>query len=506
MERFYKRKTPRKSAGESTSRKWIIWAALLALFLGALDALVMTAAMPTIIAELGGLHLYAWTYTSYFLARAVALPIFGKLSDMFSTKVLFLFSIVIFLTASIAAGCSPSMEFLVAARVFQGIGGGGIFALVYVVLSDVSTPEQRAKTISFASAVWGIASLIGPALGGFIVTWFSWRWIFFMNIPLGLCSLYGIASYFQEFRDKATGKNVDFLGAALLSGFILGLLTLIITGGRELEITSLPFVLLAFTTFIAGICFYLVELRAENPMLNFSFFKVPTYALGNILVFFASFAIFSLFAYAPILLQGALSQNPLQVSYAMLSLSLGWSVGALAAGRKMHQIGRKRATLIGAVLLVIGTGITLMFSRTTGIGECFIAFLIVGLGMGFVSLTTLLVVQNSVDQAHLGEATSFHQFARTMGGTMGVGLCGGIVTDRLITKLTVAGQNLPESLIQMLKESMANLFQVEFQAMVPSNKEALLQNAVLESVYLVLVIVFIASVINLGLSILLPNE
>ncbi len=491
---------------DSARRNWIIWAALLALFLGALDALVMTAAMPTIIAELGGLHLYAWTYTSYFLARAVALPIFGKLSDMYSTRLLFLFAIGLFLAASIAAGCSPSMEFLVVARVFQGIGGGGIFALVYVVLSDVSPPEQRAKTISFASAVWGVSSLVGPTLGGFIVTWFSWRWIFFINLPLGLFSFYGIASYFQEFRQKTTGKTLDLLGALLLSGFILGLLTLIMTGGRELPVSSLPYILIGIATIVSGICFYLVEGRAENPMLDFSFFKNPSYALGNVLVFFASFAIFSLFAYAPILLQGALSQTPLQVGYAMLSLSLGWSIGSLAVGRNMHWIGAKKATLIGTVLVVIGTGLTLLFSRTTTIGECFIAFLIVGLGMGFVSLTTLLVVQDSVEPADLGVATSFHQFSRTMGGTIGVGLCGGIVTDRLISELTTAGQRLPENLIGMLKESMANLFQKEFQAMVPDVMQALLQDAVLKGVYLALVIVFVVSLFNLGLSLLLPRK
>ena len=510
MERSVNRASPGTPAGErasrSASRSWIIWAALLALFLGALDALIMTAAMPTIIAELGGMHLYAWAYTSYFLARAVALPIFGKLSDMFSTKFLFLFAIGIFLAASIAAGCSPSMEFLVVTRVFQGIGGGGIFALVYVVLSDVSTPDQRAKTISLASAVWGIASLVGPTLGGFIVTWFSWRWIFFINIPLGLFSFYGVTAYFQEFREKAAGKRVDFSGAMLLSGSILGLLTLIMTGGRELEVLSLPYGLIALSTVVVGVCFYLVERRAENPMLNFSFFRIPAYALGNVLAFFASFAIFTLFAYAPVLLQGALHQTPLEVGYAMLSLSLGWSVGALAAGRKMHWIGRKRAAVTGALLLVIGTGITLGFSRTTGIVDCFVVFFIVGLGMGCVALSTLLVVQNSVVPAHLGEATSFHQFSRTMGGTLGVGLCGGLVTDRLISELTVAGQNLPESLIQMLKESMANLFQAEFQAMIPPHQEVLLQDAVLESVSIALVIVFVVSVINLGLSILLPKD
>ena len=492
--------------GDKVRRSWIIWAALLALFLGALDALVMTAAMPTIIAELGGLHLYAWAYTSYFLARAVALPIFGKLSDMYSTRLLFLFAIGLFLAASVAAGCSPTMEFLVVSRVFQGIGGGGIFALVYVVLSDVSAPEQRAKTISFASAVWGISSLIGPTLGGLIVTWFSWRWIFFINIPVGLFSLYGIASYFQEFREKTGGRSFDLLGALLLSTFILGLLTLIMTGGRELPVASLPYLLIAMATVASGIAFYLVEARAENPMLDFSYFKIPSYALGNILVFFASFAIFSLFAYAPILLQGALSQTPLQVGYAMLSLSLGWSIGALLVGRNMHLIGHKKASVIGAVLVATGTGLTLGFSRTTGLAECFIVFLIVGLGMGFVSLTTLLVVQDSVDKANLGVATSFHQFSRTMGGTIGVGLCGGIVTDRLIGELSAAGQKLPEDLILMLKESMANLFQPEFQALVPAGMQAMLQNAVLKGVYLALVIIFMVSVLNLGLSLLLPKR
>jgi len=487
-------------------RNWIIWSALLALFLGALDALVMSAAMPTIISELGGLHLYAWTYSAYFLARAVSLPIFGKLSDLYSSKVLMLISIALFIGASIAAGISPSMGFLVVTRVFQGLGSGGVFALVYVVLTDVSTPDQRAKTLSFASAVWGIASLVGPTMGGFVVTWFSWRWIFFINIPLGLVSLYGIAVYFREFREKATGKKIDLSGAFLLSLFILGLLTLIMAGGREFPVSSLPFILIAVVTVISGGCFFMVEMRAEDPMLDFRFFKYPSYALGNALVFFASFAIFSLFAYAPILLQGALSQTPLQVGYAMLSLSLGWSVGSLLAGRNMNRIGQKRAALIGAVLMVIGSGMTLGFSRTTGMTECFTAFLVVGFGMGFVSLTTLLVVQNSVRVSDLGVATSFHQFSRTMGGTMGVGLCGGIVTDRLLDGLSSARQNLPDVLIQMLKESMANLFDKEFQTMIPEGMETVLQDAVLNGVYITFIIVFGVSVINLGLTLFLPEK
>ena len=323
---------------------------------------------------------------------------------------------------------------------------------------------------------------------------------------MGLFSLFGVAVYFKEFRVKTAGKNLDILGAILLSGSILGLLTLIISGGRELPFTSLAYILTVIGTTVMTICFYRVEARAENPMLNFRFFVVPSYTLGNVLVFFASFAIFSLFAYAPIFLQGALSETPMQVGYAMVSLSIGWSIGSFLAGRNMARLGQKNWTIIGAVLVVLGTGMTLHFSLTTSMVECFTAFLIVGFGMGFVSLTTLLVVQDSVEQKDLGTATSFHQFSRTMGGTIGVGLCGGVVTERLVSELTLAGQKLPDNVIIKLKESTANLFQEEFQALIPPGMESILQNAVLNGVYYAFVIIFVVSLINFGISCFLPRK
>jgi len=493
-------------AGTDKSRIWIIGAALLSLFLGALDALVMSAAMPTIISELGGLHLYAWTYTAYFLSRAVSLPVFGKLSDLYSTKGLFLFSIGLFLISSIAAGASPSMGFLVAARVFQGIGGGGIFALVYVVLSDISTPADRAKTLSLASLIWGVASLVGPTLGGFIVTWCSWRWVFFINIPLGIPSIIGVTLFFKELRKKPAQSQIDFAGVTLLSGFILGFLTLIMVGGREFAWISPPIIIIGVVTCACGAGFYLAEKYAKDPILDFKFFRYPTFVIGNSLVFCASFSIFALFAYAPLFLQGTLSQTPLQVGYAMLSLSLGWSLGSIIAGRKMHWIGQKKATFIGVILMVIGTGLTLGFSRATTITHCFLTFQIVGLGMGFTTLSTLLIVQKSVKTKDLGVATSFHQFARTMGGTIGVGLCGGIVTARLISQLKTAGRQLPEPLIARLQDSMAILFQKEFQAQVPEGMTSILQDAVLNGVSLTFVIVFVVSIISVGLIPLLPRD
>ncbi len=183
---------------DAKRRFYIIIASLLALFLGALDALVMTAAMPTIVADLGGLHLYSWVYSAYLLARAVSLPVFGKLADIFRSRRLYIISICIFLLGSILAGLAQSMMQLILSRVLQGIGAGGNFALVYIVLADISSPEKRGKTLSLGSFIWGLASVLGPTFGGFVVTYFSWRWIFFVNVPLGAFSLLGIALYLVE--------------------------------------------------------------------------------------------------------------------------------------------------------------------------------------------------------------------------------------------------------------------------------------------------------------------
>ena len=211
----------------------MIAAALTALFLGALDALVMAAAMPTIVADLGGLALYSWVYSAYFLARAISLPIFGKLADLLRTKALFMASIAIFLFASLLAGLSENMPFLIFSRVLQGIGAGGNFALVYIVLTDVSPPDKRGKTLGLASFVWGAASLLGPTLGGFVVAYFSWRWIFFMNVPLALLSLAGLYFFLAEFREKRKKVHLDLAGVFFLSLAILCLLGIFLLGGRN---------------------------------------------------------------------------------------------------------------------------------------------------------------------------------------------------------------------------------------------------------------------------------
>ncbi|MGA9478115.1 MAG: MFS transporter, partial [Desulfobacterales bacterium] len=233
----------------------VIAAALMALFLGALDTLVMGSAMPTIVADMGGMELYSWVFSVYLLSRAVALPIVGKLADLYSSKHLFGFAIAIFLVGSLVAGLSTSMVQLILARVLQGVGAGAAFALVYTLLADIAAPGKRGKMMSIASFVWGLASVLGPPMGGFIVNYWSWRWIFFINLPLGFLSFLGIYLYFKETRVKKRRAALDLFGAATLTLTVLSLLTVFLMTGNHYRWLSLPIIGLLAVSLAGGVAF-----------------------------------------------------------------------------------------------------------------------------------------------------------------------------------------------------------------------------------------------------------
>ncbi len=498
-----------EQAIDQRARKLIIAAALLALFLGAMDALIMSAAMPTIVADLGGLHLYSWVYSTYFLSRAVSLPIFGKLADLYNNKRIFLISIAVFVASSVAAGFSTNMTFLIVARVFQGIGAGGNFALVYIVLADISPVQDRARTMSFASSIWGIASVLGPTLGGFIVTFLSWRWIFFINVPLGLLSMAGLAFFLVELREKKKSASIDLWGVVTLSTAILGLLTLFLVGGRSYGWLSPRIVLLVCVTVLSAVGFYYAERRAKEPILPLAFFKKRGFSMGNLAVFMSSFSIFALFAFAPIFIQGGLGKSPMQVGVAMLSLSLGWSVGSLILGQVSNRLGIKRAAVMGAILLISGCSLTLLFDVRTTMTTCFWVFMLTGLGMGFVTLATLVVVQNSVDVSDLGVATSSNQFARTLGGTVGVGICGGFMNAALWRAMhALAEQGLiPANEGAALKgNSFDALLHPEFQNQLTEGARAAFHTAIADSVWIVFLIVLLVAFVCLVFCALLPGN
>jgi EmrB/QacA subfamily drug resistance transporter len=471
----------------------------------------MAAAMPTVVADLGGLHLYSWVYSIYLLSRAVSLPIFGKLADILSAKTLYLAAIALFVLGSLAAGFAEGMEFLIACRALQGIGAGGSFALVYVVLTDISSPETRAKTLSLGSFIWGLASVLGPSMGAFIVAQFSWRWIFFINVPLGALSLAGVAFCLVETRAKKKGATIDYAGALSLSIAILGLLTMFLVGGQIHDWASMHVAALGLITVIAGYWFCRIEKQASDPILPLDFFMVRGFSTGNGAVFLSSFTIFALFAYAPLFVQSALGKSAMEVGTTVLALSLGWSIGSLLLGQIVDRIGTRNASIAGAVFLTAGCGLTLSFSTTTSLSTCFWVFLFVGTGMGFVALGTILVVQNSLSDLDLGVATASNQFSRTLGGTIGVGVGGGFFSLRFDDELdailkSVSSSDWPPAVASHAQQNPENLFRPEVQALLSSDMLQKLHDAVARSVLSVFWMVLVASILCLLLCLLLPRD
>jgi EmrB/QacA subfamily drug resistance transporter len=484
----------------------VVSAALMALFLGALDTLVMGAAMPTIVADMGGLELYSWVFSVYLLSRAVTLPIFGKLADLYSGKHLFGFAIAIFLAGSLVAGVSTSMVQLIVARVLQGVGAGAAFALVYILLADIAAPEKRGKMMSIASFVWGLASVLGPPMGGFIVNYWSWRWIFFINLPLGCLSFLGIYLYFKETRIKKRRVALDLFGAATLTSTVLSLLTVFLMTGNHYRWLSPPIFGLLAISLAGGVAFYYAEKHAADPILSIDFLGRSGFSSGNAAAFFSSFAIFSLSAFSPLFIQSALGKSPAEMGVAMIPLSLAWSGGALLCGQTAHRVKKRHYAVAGALFMLTGSGLAL--SGAPSIWLFSTALALAGVGMGFVSIASLLIVQDSLKTENLGAATASQQFARTLGGTIGVGISGSLLNARFIGKLSETGLvgNLPPGIGEQIRQNIEQIFRPDIQSLIPVDALKTLQETVGRGVSMVFWASTAASLLCLIFCLLLPRR
>lgn len=486
-------------------------AVLVGLFLGALDALIVGAAMPTIMSDLGGLHLYSWVFSAYLLTRAVSLPIFGKLSDLVATRKLYLAAIAIFVVSSLLSGAATTMAQLILFRSLQGIGAGGTFALAYIVVSDLSPPEKRGKMMGLISSVWGIASLLGPAMGGFIVTFLNWRWIFYINVPLGCFAMMGILFFLANTRTPKGTDSVDFLGAFTLTTGVLAFLTTFLLGGREYPWFSTQILGLLAVSLISAIGFYRAESVAQDPVLSVKFFANSRFSLSNGAAFLSSFAIFSLSSFGPMYIQGALLKTPAQLGLAMVPLSLAWSAGAFLCGQTIKPGTERLFSLAGSWLLMVAALWTLSFSTTTSLALCSTVFAVAGLGMGFVSVSTLLIVQNSLPPSDLGVATSSQQFARTLGGTLGIGISGSLVTSVLNERLGPLNPRAqlgpsPDTSPAELFRGVESLFQPEVLGLLASDAREAFQGTVVEGMLPVFAAVSLTSLLSLLCCFLLPRR
>jgi EmrB/QacA subfamily drug resistance transporter len=391
--------------------------------LGALEATVVGTAMPTIIATLGGLAHYSWVFSAYLLTSTASVPIWGRLSDLYGRRRMYLIGVTVFLVGSVFSGLSQSMVQLIVARAVQGLGAGAIIPLSMTIIGELYTLAERAKTQAVFSGVWGVASIAGPLVGGYLTDALSWRWVFYINLPFGLLCLLVIGIAYPPRRQTATVR-VDWAGAALLFAGVSALL-LALSGE-----TGATFVwLISAVVLLAG--FAVVERRAQEPILPIEMFRAPLIARTNLVAFLFGAAMFGAVAFIPLYLQGVLGATATQAGQVLTPLFLGWVATSIVAARLTVMVGYRPVALTGSLLLATGfVGLALLTPESSRM-QLLISCLVMGLGMGFAMLAMLLAVQHGVDRSRLGIATSLNQFSRSIGASVGVAAMGALMARAL---------------------------------------------------------------------------
>ena len=455
----------------------IIGGALLALILGVMDQSIVVTAGPSIIHSLsGGLTLYPWVFTAFILAQTVSMPILGKLSDTYGRKRFFIAGLLIFIAGSILSGASQSIQQLVAFRAIQGVGSGAFFSIGLAIIGSSVAPEERARVLGISGSVLGSGAIFGPTAGSYLVQSVGWRWIFYVNIPLGLAALLLIAVKLRESRAPAAKRSIDWLGAASLSGWVSLLLLALLNGG-----TTYPWYSWEEALFFAGFAillptFLLVEARVKDPILPLSLFKnrmisssVAT-QLARGAVFYGSVVYVSLF------IQGALGGTIDDVRNIVYAFVVPFIIGSILSGRIVNRFGYRLVTMSGLVIATLGALLRVLVGISPSLVQVASTSIPLGLGLGITLASVLSAFQNSVDRTRIGIASSLSTFSQNLGGAVGVGIIGSIQLNSLTTRLAGVVQQAPPQYQGKLAQLFASPDQVGFILTSPGVNASVLSN------------------------------
>jgi EmrB/QacA subfamily drug resistance transporter len=411
--------------GLRSERGPVLLATMLATSLVAIDATIIATAIPAVVDDLGGFTQAPWLFSVYLLAQAATVPIYGKLADVVGRKPVMLVGIGIFLLGSVLCAVAPTMLTLIVARAVQGLGAGAVMPMAQTIVADVYTVAERAKVQGYMASVWAISSVVGPTLGGVFTTFLDWRWIFWVNLPLGVIALV-LMRRFTETHARTT-RQIDVLGAVLLTlgsaGVILGLLE----GGVSWAWWSLPSVAVIGGGVLLLGGFVAVQRRAADPVLPAWLFRRRLLTTTNAASLVVGVVLIGLTAYVPIFGQGVLGTDPLAAGFALAALTLGWPVSASQSGRFYLRLGFRTTGIIGSSIAVVGTLLLLLVSFGTSIVAIAAACFVIGLGMGLVATPTLIAAQTSADPSTRGVVTGANMFARSVGSAFGVAVFGAVV-------------------------------------------------------------------------------
>jgi EmrB/QacA subfamily drug resistance transporter len=406
-------------------------AVLVAMFLGAMDSNIVSTAMPTIIGLLGGISLYSWVFSIYLLFTTITVPIYGKMADLYGRKPTFMVGTGIFLLGSALCAGAQTMEQLILFRAIQGIGGGCVIPIALTIIGDLYSLEERAKMTAIFSAIWGVASVLGPAVGGFLTEYVSWRWTFLLNLPVGLVAMVMLWLTLQE-NVEHRSRSIDYAGVVTL-GVGSGLLMFAMLEGNRMFPADSP---MPFAMYVAAIAliglFLFIETRAPEPIIPLSLFRNRTIAAASVLATIVGVVIFGTSTFVPPFIQGVLGGTAVTAGIAGIVLSIGWFVASTAGGRIILRAGFRSTGLIGSVGLIAGAVLLVRLNGESTLNDIWLSMTLLGLGLGFSSITCVLAVQSAVDWSQRGVATASNQFFRTVGGTLGISLVGAIFNNTLI--------------------------------------------------------------------------
>ncbi len=431
--------TPAAAPSEDAPRVRLIFGALmLVLLLAALDQTIVSTALPTIVGDLGGIEHLSWVVTAYLLASTIVGPIYGKLGDLYGRRIVLQVAIVIFLVGSALCGLAQDMGELIAFRAIQGLGGGGLIVTTIATIGDIVPPRERGKYQGFFGAVFGVSTVIGPLLGGFFVDHLSWRWIFYVNIPLGIVSLGVIAAAFHP-RTAHVGHRIDYLGAALLAGGLSGIVLFTSLGGTTWPWGSPQVVALAVAGAAMLVGFVLVERRAAEPILPLTLFRNRVFTVTSAIGFVVGFALFGAVTFLPLYLQIVKGHDPTEAGLLLTPMMAGVLVTSIASGQIITRLGRyKPFPIAGTALMTVAMALLTGVSVSMPNWQTELYMLVLGLGLGMTMQVLVLAAQNAVPYELLGVATSGSTLFRQVGGSVGVALFGAIFANRLATELAAA--------------------------------------------------------------------
>lgn len=411
------------------------------LLLAALDQTIVSTAMPKIVEEFNGLSQLSWVFTAYMLTSTITVPIYGKLSDTFGRKKLYLFAIIIFLLGSILSGFAASIEQLIFFRALQGIGGGALFSCSLAIIGDLFTPAERGKWQGVFGAVFGLSSVVGPSLGGWITDNFTWRWNFFLNIPVGIVAITLIIMLMPNFKVEVKKRVIDYWGAITLSIGLVTLLLGLVWGGSAYTWDSWQIVSLLSTAFATLLLFGFIEHKAKEAILPLTLFKNPIFSISNFILFFTGVSMFGTLTYIPLFAQNVLGISAAHSGVVLTPLTFGMIGTSIFAGQMMSRTGKYKILVnIGLAILTLALfSLSSMTPQTTQLSLVY-HMIFTGLGLGILMPVFTNVVQNAFPHSQLGVVTAATQLFRSLGGTVGVAVFGTILNNSLASHLA---ENMP---------------------------------------------------------------